>query len=93
MFCWLEIIIITGTSNKIASPPFLQTKTFHVFFYSIRKSFQAPAQLIQFFPFLPVFVRYEEGALDVTAIWIFPLSIEHFFVVLEIVQIYGTIEC
>lgn len=92
MFCWLEIIIITGTSNKIASQPFLQKKTFRVFFLD-RKSFQAPAQLIQFFPFLPVFVRYEECALDVTAIWIFPLSIEHFFVVLEIVQIHGTIEC
>lgn len=42
---------------------------------------------------LPVLMRNEKCAFDVTSIRILPLSIEHFLVVFIIIQIYGTIEC
>lgn len=41
---------------------------------------------------LPVFVGNEEGSFDVTAIWILSFPVEHFFVMLVVVQIHGTVE-
>lgn len=42
--------------------------------------------------FLPVFVRNVECALDVAAVWILALAVEHFAIVFVVVQIDGTVE-
>lgn len=42
---------------------------------------------------LPVFVSNEECSLDVASIWIFSLSVEHFSIVLVVVQIHCSVKC
>lgn len=38
-------------------------------------------------------MRYEEGRLDVTTIWILAFAIENFLVQLDVVVVDGIIEC
>lgn len=51
------------------------------------------AHFVLFNELLPVFMCDEERSLDVTTIRILSLSIEHFFVMLVVVQIHGTVKC
>lgn len=38
-------------------------------------------------------MSYEESSFDVTTIWILSFAVEHFLVMLKVIQIYSTIEC
>lgn len=42
--------------------------------------------------YLPVFMCYEEGTLNVTTVWILTFTVKHLLVVVKIIQIDSSIE-